>query len=135
MKIIKITTGVTVALAIIAVCLIGAGFGRTTKEQGVVNMNGSWHQTPQDNTPVNMVADIENNQIQIKMVSNGTRLLYWDGTFDAYNRTGSFQVVSMPTEQGLSQSKSKTFYYKNGELSYDFTMLGKSYTVHLSRGE
>lgn len=134
-KIVKISTGSAILTAIVVLCLIGAGFGRSTTEKGIANLNGSWHQTSQDNTPVNMIADIENNHIQIMMSGNSVDLLYWSGTFDTYNRTGSFHVISTATEAALSQATSKTFVYKDGELSYDFTMLGKNYTIHMARGE
>lgn len=101
-----------------------------------VNLSGSWHQSSND-SPVNMTADVENDHIQILMSSDlASGILYWDGTFDSHeNSSDSFKVDSVSTEQALSQAINKTFTYKNGELTYPFTMLGKSYVIHLVRGE
>lgn len=112
------------------------GDSLTLSTKAPVNLSGSWHDRS-NSLPVNMVAEIDGNHIQILMSSDlANGILYWDGTFDTHENTSdSFRVVSNMDEQGLSQQTTKTFTYKNGDLSYDFTMLGKDYTVHLSRGE
>ncbi len=141
MKVSKILGGIAIAGCLALMFLIGfAGFKANADNapKTPVNLIGSWHQTPGDNTPVNMAAEISNNHIQIMMSSgmivvNG---LYWDGTFDTSSHmTNSFKVDSVVMETGLSQDHFKTFNYDNGVLSYEFEMLGKDYTVHMSRGE
>lgn len=97
-----------------------------------IDLSGSWHQVPNDSTPTNMTAEISANHIQVMLYSSTVNGLYWDGTFNANN---SSKIVSIADEKALSQDSTKTFHYENGVLSYDFTMLGKNYTVHLSRGE
>lgn len=100
------------------------------------NLSGSWHDNSND-SPVNMVAEVTDDHIQIFMSSDlANGVLYWDGTFDVKNDSrSSFSVVSTVNEHGLSQDSVKTFIYKNGELTYPFSMMGKSYMIRLIRGE
>jgi len=144
MKILKYRFGAVLATIVFAAALLAVGF-MGFKANGAeaphtlktpVELTGSWHQTPDDNLPVNMTAEITPNHIQIFMrYSNVVSGLYWDGTFETNQTKSSFKVVSTSDEQGLSQDQTKIFSYENGVISYDFAMLGKDYTVHLSRGE
>lgn len=101
-----------------------------------MNLSGSWHESSND-SPVSMSAEVTDGHIQIFMSSDlANGILYWDGTFDVKNDSpNSFNVVSTVDEHGLSQDSVKTFTYKNGELTYPFSMMGKSYMIRLIRGE
>lgn len=101
-----------------------------------VNLSGSWHQSSND-APVTMTAEVDGNHIQILMSSDlAGGILYWDGTFDTQgNSSDSFEVTSTADEKALSQATTKKFTYKNGELNYNFSMLGKTYMIRLARGE
>ena len=144
MKILKYRFGAVLATIVFAAALLAVGFmgfkangaEAPHKLKTPIELTGSWHQTPDDNLPVNMTAEITPNHIQIFMrYSNVVSGLYWDGTFETNQTKSSFKIVSISDEQGLSQDQTKIFSYENGVISYDFAMLGKDYTVHLSRGE
>jgi hypothetical protein len=109
---------------------------------------GTWHETPETNLPLNMVADISNDHISITMYASqpGDSFtvsgLYWDGTFDAHHDLRNpFSIVSVANRDVMkgkamtSHNNTKTFTYNNGQLSYDFTALGVTSTVYLARGE
>jgi hypothetical protein len=66
------------------------------------------------------------------------------GSFDTSDKTGqSFTVTSLPdpdAQKALagslfgSSEKTKKFTYKDGELTYEFSMMGVESIVHMSRG-
>ena len=104
-----------------------------------VSLEGHWHQTQSDMPNVIMDADISNGSILIRMdwVSHGSGV-YWAGTFDS-TYSGSHQVSSVDSDllSGsifASRDDSKEFTYQDGELSYYFTMLGRTTTVRLAKG-
>jgi hypothetical protein len=129
-------------VGIVAMMFVISGAGGSSKDtvslstKAPVNLSGSWHQSSND-APVTMTAEIDGDHIQILMSSDlANGILYWDGTFDTHQNTAdSFKVVSTADEKALSTATIKTFTYSNDELSYDFTMLGKDYTIHMARGE
>lgn len=141
-------TAVVLAVALLGFLGMGSGAHNPNDTSWASSLTGTWHQTPNDMTPVNMVADISNNHISITMSLGGdsgenpVTGLYWDGTFDADHNTSSpFSVVSVANKAALenkllaSLHDTKTFTYDDGQLIYDFTMMGVTTTVHLSRGE
>lgn len=86
----------------------------------------------------NFEATISGDHIEINFAAtkdDDTTALYWDGTFPA----GSDKIVSQGNVKKMSsallasQDKTKTFDYKNGELSFPFSMMGVSSTVHLKK--
>lgn len=136
MKLVKVLTGLSVCVAIALVCVFVFSSGSSASQNTtVVNLNGTWHQSLNDTTKVDMTADVTNGHIEIMMSSTAIDGLYWSGSFDSNVISNSYNVVSVSDQQGLSQDKTKIFTYKNGVLSYEFTMLGQSQTVHLSQGE
>lgn len=123
---------VLAVIAIFAFCF--STFGESGSKTPT-SLTGTWHQSPNDRTPMNMVAEVTPNHIQIMMHSNVVSGLYWDGTFETEKISNQHKIVSISDDQELSQDSLKTFTYANGEISYEFSMLGKTYTVHMSRGE
>jgi hypothetical protein len=102
-----------------------------------VNLIGVWIQRQSDDPSTTMRAEISHDHIQIVMGSESASWVYWDGSFNTQNNsTGSFQITSTSTAaaDSLSQDVTKIFTYKNGDLSYNFRMLGITRIIHLSRG-
>lgn len=104
------------------------------------DLNGHWHQTKSGIPRAVMSADINNGKIEIAVKMGDTGGLYWVGTFDAgRNPSNTFMTDSigdrdvMDTEMFASQDSSKMFTYKDGDLSYDYSILGIPTTVHLSK--
>lgn len=86
----------------------------------------------------NFEATISNDHIEILFAGTAdddTTALYWDGTFP----TSSDKIVSQGNVKKMSnallasQDKTKTFVYKDGELSFPFSMMGVSSTIHLKK--
>jgi hypothetical protein len=105
-----------------------------------VQLVGTWTQT-NETSGITAVADITVNHIQIDIqTSNGMTGVYWIGTFDTANHmTTSFTVTSqgdtkeMSSDLLASLDSTKVFTYKDGDLSYHFSMVGVNYVIHLGR--
>lgn len=106
-----------------------------------VQLIGTWNQTSgMPGTTMTAVVSPEKIEIFVVMVGQNTSGLYWSGTLDTIVRMGpEFTLNStgdtklMATKLFASQDGSKTFTYKDGELSFQFSMLGVTSTVHLTR--
>lgn len=103
-----------------------------------VSMIGTWTQTNTEGTTATAV--ISNGKISIQISDGDTSGLYWTGTFPVSSITSqSFSVTStgdtaeMETSLLASEAKTKTFTYNNGVLSYEFSILGTTTTIHLQR--
>lgn len=135
-KVILVISSLSMAAVLFMALLLIKPTAANTSMRYPVDLSGTWHQTTADHSKMNMVAEITDDHIQITMYMNDFHGLYWDGSFDtSKSTTNSFKITSVSEEQVLSQDKTKIFTYKNGELSYQFTMLGQTNTVHLSKGE
>jgi hypothetical protein len=123
--------------------LFGAG---TSSASPSIVLDGVYTQTQNDIPNTIMTAVVEDNTIEITLRLDsheegdsdvvGT---YWAGTFDTGNPTNSFGIVSKGNQEAMSKSlfgsqdPTKTFAYKDGDLSFDFSMLKLSTVVHLSK--
>lgn len=97
--------------------------------------NGLWK-----SDPALFEATISGNLITINIVDKDSSSLYWKGTWDPKTpmTNGSTCISKADTvalENSLmgSTNPTKEFTYSNHILSYDFTMLGTTKTVHLSK--
>jgi hypothetical protein len=130
-----------VLLALILAVFISTASGEPNSSRPTT-LTGNWHQTNVKNSAVNMTAKITNSSIQIDMQSpDGSNSgIYWLGTFNGNRHpAGSFTLVSKADQDALkwaifgSQDTTKSFKYKNGVLSYKFTMMGKTTTIRLAK--
>ncbi len=85
-----------------------------------------------------MVAEITKGEIEIHVDTRDGKYLYWAGEFDSEkDPLSDFVYVSKGYTDIMdgsffgSQSATKTFKYKDGVLSYEFTMMGSTTTVDL----
>lgn len=103
-----------------------------------VSLDGTWtSDDPQ------MVAHISNDKILINLtLDEETTGLYWKGSLDTSiieNETVDAMLYSKGDTQAMeaslmgSQDSAKKFLYKDGKLSFKFTILGTTQTVHLER--
>lgn len=128
--------------AVIAAIFLGAWVMNTDRSNAASNgsssLIGSWHEVSSDKTQTDMIAEISADHIDVSINLGGVTDLYWTGTFNTDQTSNSFSVTSVVlpnAEDHLSQDVTKAFNYKNGVLSYQFTVLGVTNTIHLSRGE
>lgn len=111
----------------------------SVKTKAPVSLVGDWRQTS-GNPDAVMKATITPGAIQIDMQTRDSSNVYWIGTFDTKQNTDRpFEVVStgdVDTMSNLifaSTDKTKQFMYKDGDLSYKFSIMGTTTTVHLSK--
>jgi hypothetical protein len=107
-----------------------------------VSLVGEWKQTNSGIPGVVMTAEISGDSIKIYMKMSKTAGVFWLGSFNTSRETSqSFTVNSVGNVEAMkydlyaSSEKTKTFTYKDGDLSYQFSIMGVSTIVHLSRGD
>jgi len=130
----RIKTAIAALTITLAAMLTGCGAPATP-----VDLAGTWTSPAGD--PPQFVATVTDDQIEIQIVNDDTKGLYWKGTFPVPDgATGDVAVTSAADTEALSTSilgsgdASKTFTYAAGKLSFDFTMLGVTKTVAMSKG-
>jgi len=136
-----------VVLALIAFVLVGVGIYFTTNHDASastttskpVQLVGTWIQTS-GMSNVTMTATITDNNISIEMGANNETGLYWVGTFDTSPRYERQFVITSVGDTDAMRSKllasldsTKDFTYKDGDLSFHFSIMGVSSVVHLKR--
>lgn len=110
--------------------------GAETKTTGLL---GDWHQTGTGISGTTMAATVTEGAIQITLTMGDTSGIYWLGTLETWNTSNSFTTVSLGDQDAMmldifaSTDPAKTFTYENGDLSYEFSILGTTTTVHLSK--
>lgn len=113
------------------------------KPPKISTLVGDWEQINVEGTGVQMRASVNSNDsIQIRMLTRDSSEVYWMGSFQVSDKNPdeAFAIESNadPDAQKWmreslfgSQDSTKIFAYKNGEISYDFTMMGVTSTVRL----
>ncbi|AOZ64911.1 hypothetical protein SEA_ESKETIT_46 [Streptomyces phage Esketit] len=121
--------------------------GTETGSKAPKSFVGDWYQTNGKDTGVYMTAAVSSNDtIQIHLKTRDSGGVYWMGSFQVSDKktSDSFKLESkadpdaqkwMASSIFGSQDKSKSFKYENGDLSYEFTMVGVTKTIHLSKAE
>jgi len=131
-----------VLLAVTAFVMTNAftASGNDKKYTAPTTLIGHWHQTKSGMPKAVMSADISEDSIKITLNMGDTNGLYWLGTFDTtQNPASKFEIHSVGNRDEMdlsiyaSQQKTKQFHYDNGDLSYEFSMLGVNTTVHMSK--
>lgn len=104
-----------------------------------VDLAGAWSSPAGDG--LQFVATISGDQIEMHMTMDDTKGLYWKGTFPVSDQASDGTVItSVADVEALSgsllgsQDASKDFTYSGGSLRFDFTMMGVTKTVSLSKG-
>jgi hypothetical protein len=101
-----------------------------------INWNGTWTQTDESDA-FTAVATINDGEINIKLNSPSSSALYWSGTWPALPTGDKQTVTSVGNREILdqsvlgSQAATKVFTYKDGTLSFEFTALGVTKTIHM----
>ena len=117
-----------------------------TVESKPVSLVGDWHQT-KGMPGVTMRAAISGDSIQVNLKFDRDNMggIFWMGSFDTSDqRSQSFTVTSLVDPDGqkvldsslfATSEHKKKFTYKDGDLSFEFSMMGVESTVHLARGK
>ncbi|QEQ94658.1 hypothetical protein SEA_SOSHI_45 [Streptomyces phage Soshi] len=132
--------------ALTSISLLNA-CGTETDSKAPKSFVGDWYQTNGKDTGVYMTAAVSSNDtIQIHLKTRDSGDVYWMGSFQVSDKktSDSFKLESkadpdaqkwMASSIFGSQDKSKMFEYKNGDISYKFTMVGVTKTIHLAKAE
>jgi len=102
-----------------------------------ISLAGHWHQTKNGIPNTTMSADITSDHIEVTLKLGDVSGPFWIGTFDATPSTSTIlshgDTEKMDLDLLASNEKDKEFTYKNGDLSYQFSIMGESTIVHLSK--
>ncbi|MDQ0614419.1 hypothetical protein QF046_002060 [Microbacterium sp. W4I4] len=120
----------------------GASSGATEEASAPkpVDLAGTWKQTNSNSEDSYQAATVTGDTIEIQWVAPDTKSLYWSGTVEV-PQDGStdftWDSVNDKTKTAKSVMASgddtKTFTYKDGELSYELTALGTTMTVRMAK--
>ena len=154
---------VIVGVAVITGCGGGSGSGQSqqgtssavqnktkaeeqpeAKEEVVepLDLTGNWAQKGKEGSDSFQAGYIENGVIELFWITdNGnTHMLYWSGSYDAPTSSGdeyTWDSVNdkIKTDSALmaSTQDTKTFDYKNGENSYEVSIIGQTGKITLVR--
>jgi hypothetical protein len=99
-----------------------------------VSLEGSWTLKNAKGGVFN--ATVTDTSIEVLMESpDGTKILYWNGTFDAKQSNGATIISELiDTKAVLSKAKTKNFTVGLETLSFDFTAMGSTKQIDLRRG-
>lgn len=103
---------------------------------------GQWYQTENDIDGVEMQASVSSSSIQIDMQFRDSSEMYWMGSFSGTNSPKRrYTIKSQGDSDAMSlslfgsQDKNKVFKYKNGVISFEFSMLGETTTVKMAKAD
>lgn len=102
---------------------------------------GDWHQTNSNESGAGFTAEISAGGVQINYPTrDGSGGIFWLGTFDGtHNPSGVFEIKSLGDQDAMaldllaSSEKVKPFTYKNGDLSFGFSLRDLKTTIHMSK--
>jgi hypothetical protein len=97
-----------------------------------VSMVGTWTQTNSVDGILMTAVIMADGKISIDMNSDPVAGAYWVGSFQTSAIDGNIVSTAYGDPQ-LSQDTNKTFTYNDGDLSFQFSMLGQTATIHLQR--
>jgi hypothetical protein len=130
---------------VVSYFLVANAVAETTSEKPKtpVSLVGKWVQTNGTGDILAEATISDVGSVQIDLKTRDSSSIYWMGSFDTTKDASKpFTVVSLadPDAQKAmakslfgSQDKTKELAYENGELSYEFTMMGTTSTVRLTR--
>lgn len=132
-------------LIVISALVVAAGFfvvpmGQDNEKSEIpTSLIGNWAQVNGE-PDATMTAEITGEAIQINMETRDSSSIYWLGSFDTTgDLTTTFDVESQGDQDAMALSlfgsgdPTKTFAYKDGKISYGFTIMGSTTTVYLAK--
>lgn len=134
----KILALLALIVSIFTLASCGSSHGASVSTQPV-SLVGEWHQV-NPNPSGWMTASITGESIQVDLQGRDSSSIFWMGTFDTHKRsTSKYKIVSLGDQDAMrykiaaSNEKQKTFTYDHGVLSFEFSALGSSTTIHMTK--
>ena len=115
----------------------------SVESEDVPDLTGDWVEKDAENIDTYQKGYIKDGVIELFWILNdGTSSLYWSGSYEApEGNTDNYSWESVndktKTEYALmaANDDSKTFNYKDGEISYEASAMGMTKTVELIRAD
>lgn len=130
----------TIVVSVFALVACGSSPGASASKNPV-SLVGEWYQI-NHNPDSWMTASISGESIQVDFRSSDYRSIFWMGSFDTrLKQSGKFKIVSLGDQDAMrwqiaaSTEKQKTFTYDHGILSFEFSVLGSSTTIHMTKSK
>jgi hypothetical protein len=128
------------AILVGAVTLASCGNSHGASDnKNPATMIGQWHQVNADEDGW-MTASISGDSIQVNLRGRDSSSVFWVGSFDTSRRpAGKFDIVSLGDQDAMqwdlmaSSEKQKTFGYDHGVLSFQFSAMGSSTIIHMTK--
>lgn len=140
----KVLALLALIVSIFTLASCGSSHG-VTENKAPVSLIGEWHQD-NPNPDGWMTASISGGSIQVNLRGRDSSSIFWMGTFDTHKRSASkFKVVSLGDQDAMKYAiasasdkngnplKSMVFAYDHGVLSFEFSALGSSTTIHMTK--
>lgn len=99
------------------------------------DLSGTW--VAELDNGVGFQADVTATDISVSLTMDESSALYWKGTFAGEDVTEGQKITSDADVEALSKSlfgsqdETKVFTYKDGQLTFPFSIMGVSQTVKL----
>lgn len=105
-----------------------------------VDLAGTWKQTNSNSEDSYQVATVTGDTLEIQWAAPDMKSLYWSGTVEVpQDGSTDFTWDSVNDKSKTAKSimasgdDTKTFTYKDDELSYELTALGTTMTVRMAK--
>ena len=109
--------------------------GCSTPSNEPVDLNGDWSYSSDS---INFEATVKGEEITIDLIMDNSEGLYWSGSFSTDALNGD-TIVSYADIEALDASmlgsgdEKKNFVFKDGKLTFSFTIVGVTQDIELSR--
>lgn len=107
---------------------------QTTNPPAPIDLSGEWVST-ESTAGTKFFGHIKNNTILVEMSASDGFSNLWYGTFD-FLQPGDKVMVSSAIEGDvffLSSAETKNFLYQDGNLIFDFSVMGTRTTIEMKR--
>lgn len=112
---------------------VGVSVAPTTTMWKPIDLTGQWST---DTANPKMIAHVKDGTVLVNFVSDDATMIYWNGTL-ANPKQGESIITSQRIEikkATLSGAPSKEFTYHDEKLSFEFSAMGKTKVVVMTRG-
>jgi len=123
------------AVFLVPIALVLAGCTAAPSSTEPTDLTGKWSYSKDT---VQFEAEVKGGDIEVYLTLDDTKGLYWSGTFE--NEAVDGQEISSDADTAAldeslygSTAESKDFTFTNGELHFDFTIMGTDTDISLRR--
>ena len=110
------------------------------KKETILDLTGTWKQSNSNSNDSYFEATIENDVIEINIISEDSKALYWSGSYEKPTSSGKqYKWTSNANKEKLESSlfgstdDTKDFNYSNNILSYEASMMGTTTTIKMEK--